>query len=55
MNTDKAARRYFVALSRDEKIQAICQMADTAYSDYSIASGTRLSVEMVRKILVERE
>ena len=55
MNTDKAARQHFDALSRDEKIQAICGMADTGYNEYSIATATRFSIEMVRQILAERE
>ena len=55
MNTEKAAHQYFVALSRDEKIQAVCRMADTGYGDYAIATATRFSVEMVRQILAERE
>ena len=55
MNADKAARQHFDALSRDEEIQAICRMADTGYSDYSIATATKLSVEMVRQILAKRE
>ena len=55
MSADKAARLHFYALSRDEKRQAICRLADTGYSDYSIASATRLSAEMVRQILAKRE
>ncbi len=55
MNADKAARQHFDALSRDEDIQAICRMTDTGYSDYSIATATKLSVEMVRQILAKRE
>ena len=54
MNTDKAARQHFVVLSRDEKNQAIGRMADTGYSDYSIAAATKLNVEMVRHILAMR-
>ncbi len=50
-----AARKHFDALSRDEEIQAICRMADTGYSDYSIATAAKLSVEMVRQILAKRE
>ncbi len=55
MNADKAARQHFDALSRDEKIQAICGLADIGYSDYSIATATKLSVEMVRQIRAKRE
>ena len=41
MNADKAARQHFDALSRDEKIQAICRLADIGYSDYSITAATK--------------
>ena len=55
MSADKNARQHFNALNRDEKIHAICHMADTGYSDYSIATATKFSVEMVRQILAKRE
>ena len=55
MNINEAARQHFDALSRDERIQAIWRMANTGHSDYSIASATELSVEMVRQILVKRK
>ena len=55
MSANNAARKHFNALNCDEKIQAICRMADTGYSDYSIATATKLSVEMVRQILAKRE
>ena len=54
MNANNAARQHFDALSRDDKIRAICGMADTGCSDYSIANSTKLSVEMVRQILAVR-
>ena len=54
MNLNNAARQHFDVLSRDDKIRAICGMADTGYSDFSIASSTKLSVEMVRQILALR-
>ena len=54
MNANNTARQHFDALSRDGKIRAICGMADTGCSDYSIANATRLSVEMVRQILAAR-
>lgn len=50
-----AARKHFDALSRDEEIQAIYRMADTGYSHFSIATATKLNVEMVRRILAKRE
>ena len=55
MNADKAARQHFEALSQDEVIQAIWRMADNGTSDGLIAAATKLSVEMVRQILVKRE
>ena len=55
MSADKGARQHFDALSSDEKIRAICRMAVTGYADYSIATATKLSVEMVRHILAMRE
>ena len=54
MNADKAARQHFDALSRDEKIRAVCRMAGSGYADYSIATATKLNVEMVRHILAMR-
>ena len=54
MNANNAARQHFDALSRDGKFRAICGMADTGYSDYSIARASRLSVKMVRQILAAR-
>ena len=54
MNANNANRKHFDALSRDDKIRAICGMADTGYNDYSIASSTQLSIEMVRQILATR-
>jgi len=55
MSPDKAARRHFNALSRDQKMQAIFRMADVGNSDYLIATATKLSVEMIRQILAKRE
>ncbi len=51
MNANNAARQHFDALSRDGKFRPICGMANTGYSDHSIASASGLSVEMVRQIL----
>ena len=55
MNSNNAARQHFDVLSHDGKIRAICGMADTGYSDFSIACATRLSVEIVRQILAARK
>ena len=55
LNADKAARQHFDALTRQEVIQAIWRMADNGTSDGLIAAATKLSVEMVRQILVKRE
>ena len=55
MNAKQSARQHFDALSRDEKIKAIYRMSVTGFADYSIATATKLSVEMVRAILAKRE
>ena len=55
MTADQAARQHFDALSRSEKIEAIYRMADNGYGDFSIATATKLNVEMVRQILGKRE
>jgi hypothetical protein len=44
---------YFLLLSHDEQRAAIQRMAASGLSDYTIASATRLAVEMVRRILSE--
>ena len=52
MSADKAARLHFYALSRDEKRQAIRRLADTGYSDYSIAAVTkREHIERMAELL----
>ena len=55
MSAENNARQHLNALSRGEKIQAICRLADIGHSDYSIATATKLSVEMIRQILAKRE
>ena len=46
---------HFVELTPDAQHAAIRHLADSGFSDYGIAAATRLSVEMVRKILGERK
>lgn len=53
MTTD-AQMHYFAMLSRDEQRAAIRRLANSGMSDYTIASITSISVEMVRNILAER-
>jgi hypothetical protein len=42
---------YFQMLTRDEQRVAIRRMAASGQSEFTIAAATRLSVEMIRKIL----
>lgn len=42
---------HFMILSRDEQEAAICRLARSGMSEYSIATATRLSVEQVRRVL----
>lgn len=44
---------YFLLLTHEEQRVAIQRMAAGGMSDYTIASATRLAVEMVRRILSE--
>lgn len=44
---------HFLLLDREQQAQAIRRMANTGWSDSSIAAATRLSVEQVRRILAE--
>lgn len=57
MSADNPERemRHFDLLSRDEQRAAIQRLATSGMSDYSIASATKLSVEMVRAILGEQK
>lgn len=45
---------HFLLLDHGQQVAAIRHMHDTGMSDYTIAAATRLSVEMVRRILAER-
>jgi hypothetical protein len=45
---------HFLMMSEADRHAAIQRMAKNGWSDYSIAAATRLSVEMVRKLLGER-
>lgn len=48
------AVRNLHALTRDELVAAIKDMARAGWSDHGIAHATRLSVEMVRQIIGDR-
>jgi 2-iminoacetate synthase ThiH len=50
-----AHMHHFAVLSAGEQHEAIHKLARSGMGDYSIAAATRLSVEMVRKILGERK
>ncbi|HEY0941901.1 MAG TPA: hypothetical protein VGE08_17545 [Steroidobacter sp.] len=44
---------YFLLLPRAQQIEAIRRLHASGMSDYSIATATRLSVEMIRRLLAE--
>ena len=50
---DSRARQHFNVLTRKEVQAAICRMAAHGYSDYVIASATRIAVEQVRGIIAD--
>ena len=52
-NLDEASIRNFRALSRDEQVTVIRQMAASGWGDYGLAAATRLSVEQIRQVLAE--
>jgi hypothetical protein len=45
----------FRALDRDAQRHAIKRMAADGYTEYGIASATKLAVEQIRQILGERD
>jgi hypothetical protein len=47
------ALRHFHALSADAQADAIRRLAASGMGDHTIAQATRLSVEFVRRLLVE--
>ena len=49
------ARMHFHALDHDQQGQAIRRLAASGQSEHTIASATGLSVEMIRRVLAERE
>ena len=46
---------HFALLVREQQRNAILRLAGSGMSDYTIAAATRLSVEMVRAIIGERQ
>lgn len=46
--------RYFLLLTPEQQADAIRRLARTGVSDHGIAAATRLSVEMVRRILARQ-
>ena len=50
---DSRARQHFGVLTQKEVQAAICRMAAQGYSDYMIATATRIAVEQVRSIIAE--
>jgi hypothetical protein len=53
-NLDRRARAHFDRLSRDEQVEAIRRLAHEGLGDYEIAHATKLSVEMIRRVLGAR-
>jgi hypothetical protein len=45
---------HFLLLDADQQALAIHRMANCGWSEYSIAAATRLSVEMIRRVLGDR-
>jgi hypothetical protein len=50
-NGDARRMQHFHALSREEQARAIRDLSSSGYSDDAIAAATRLSTEMVCRIL----
>lgn len=44
---------HFLLLDREQQAQAIRRMANTGWSDSSIAAATRLTVEQIRRVLAD--
>lgn len=43
----------FLLLDHSQQVEAIWRLHSTGWSDHTIAAATRLSVEMIRRILAE--
>jgi hypothetical protein len=52
---ERARMQHFRALEQDQQAQAIQRLALAGQSEQTIASATGLSVEMIRRVLVESE
>jgi hypothetical protein len=53
MESDQV-RDYFALLPHDQQAQSIHPLAAAGQGDHTIAQATRLSVEMIRRVLAER-
>jgi hypothetical protein len=47
--------RHFLLLDRSEQEVAIRRLAASGMNDYGIAAATRLSVEMIRRVIGESQ
>lgn len=47
--------QHFLQLDHSQQCQAIRRLAAEGLSDHTIAAATRLSVEMIRRLLAERD
>lgn len=54
MSQDNARMQHFATLNHQQQGEAICRLAALGWSEHGIAHATRLSTEMVRRILGER-
>ena len=53
-NTSEQSRMLqFALMRREEQAQAIRRLANSGYTETTIAAATGLSVEMVRRVLAE--
>ena len=52
---DLLAHHHFHAMPHDQQVQAIRRLAAAGQGEHTIAQATGLSVEMVRRVLGERE
>ncbi len=52
---DAARMRHFHSLDHEHQGAAIKRLAATGLSDHGIASATQLSIEQIRRVLVEQK
>lgn len=55
MTVEGARMENFLALSREEQAQAISDLAAVGQGEHTLAHGTGLSVEQIRRVLADQE